>query len=182
MKVQSDILYERYLRTYLTKDRTIGDFYNSILDDISRQYQNMRLKELVEAAKPKKKLARYYDKYLFDSSEATVISDIVYEGVLIMYARLCHLTYALSYNVLLPKGYLLNLIVETSLIEQIFASVFKDNHTNAILMRESVTANKQYYQNKETRLKYVKKANAERAIRRSILNTENSLTTNKQDN
>ena len=97
MQVQADVLYKRYLNMQLTDKRTIGQMYSAILGDVKKLYDKKSRKELQQMSMPLKRLSRYYEDYVFNSTEAINITPDLYKSVMVMYARLCYLTSSLTY-------------------------------------------------------------------------------------
>lgn len=169
MQVQADVLYKRYLNMQLTDKRTIGQMYSAILGDVKKLYDNKSRKELQQMSMPLKRLSRYYEDYVFNSTEAINITPDLYKSVMVMYARLCYLTSSLTYNVLVPKGQLKTILIECSMIEQIFMGIFHDLHNDETLLSRSRQSGYEYYKRPELRSTYNKNLKSDEAIERSIL-------------
>ena len=169
MRIQADVLYDRYLKTPITDKRTIGDMYNILFKDTVKKFDNKYKSELQQMSQPLKRLARYYEKFVFDSIESTEQSDVTYNALLVMYARLCHLTSELTYNVLHTKGYLKTLLIECSMIEQIYINIFQDLHNDETLMKRKRQSGYEYYKRPELRCTYNKHIKEDNAIEKSLL-------------
>lgn len=140
MKTKYDLIREKYTNLAFSDNGTIGDLYNAISDDITKELMKLNSLELRKIIKIKRLIPGYYGRLIFNNNITLSLSDMKFKNSLVLLSRAFIIVDSLKYRNLISRvDYLREKIIELSIIEELLKLIYNDNHTDEDLLNSVKT-------------------------------------------